>query len=1091
MKTLKHLGILCLSMVILVGCSKKDEGEENPTPTPPEPTPKEVKGKIELPGNSTLTPNTVEVYQDGKKVEVTSEGTFTSTGETFVVKNKDNRTVYLNYSSVGNSLTKKAVTLNATETAVSMLIPIIPNILTSFSDESFQSIKQLLSELPETKSLATAIEKSISKNDYLNIDEVNIEYKKAVDQVIKLIGLDEKNSNRSYTSALTQRKSPSVVKGKHKGIRIDMKSSNYNETTNAWECTFTAYSDRLSYCSVAQAYNVTQNPDGTYNYEKGDSYTNEMQYILPPMSSSKFLKTFTNWEGLKNYFSETRRLFFDKDFSILDMTYDLTKTEDIKMEFTAPNQGIVILTSKESRYLEVYNVATLVLTPAIKAIGQNIKSEGVKKFIKDYVFALMSDMEFVNKFALIMDNTSINKLTKMEQVTELFFTYFKKHVEGVLKGELDKVLSAIFLEIVGKDNWAPVDAVLENISLLHKITLTFCGTFGQLFGIGNESGLFFEVNDLDFDFSVSKKDINLKEGDKTDVSIIGSGKYSINSNDNNIATISVVKPGLFTIIAKKKGKTSITVKDTQANKTLSINVTVTGLPIPEGVVIENGVLKKWPCDKIPSDGKITIPSNVTEIGEKAFYDCDYLLSVVIPNSVTTIGKEAFYSCYRLKNITFSENLTSIGEYAFASLESLTDIIIPKGVTSIEKGAFSSSNIKKLIIPEGVKNVGESAFSSCKNLKTLQIAGSVETFGDNVFSYCENLTDVVIAKGVKIIENRMFYGCRNLSNVDMPNTITEIGKEAFAYCTGLTNVIIPNSVKIIGGAAFKDCTKLTNAILSNSLLNISVYAFQNCTSLNSIKIPNSVTQIGVQAFANSGVESVEFGNSLQKIGESAFASCSGLVAVNIPNTVKEIESNAFNSCNNLKTVQIAGSVETIGEQAFYNCTALATVTLNNGIKTIGNNVFFNCSSLTKIVVPDSVRSMGTFVFYNCSALESAKLSEKVTIIPNGTFANCYSLKNVAFSNSLTHVGYSAFQNCKSLTTITFPKTTRSIHDRYSDEVPFAGCTNLKTVNIEATVPFTLRPFFVSAKVTVYVPEVSLEAYQNYNGSDYKDRIKALK
>ena len=54
MKTLKHLGILCLSMAILVGCSKKEEGEDNPTPTPPEPTPKEEVVKkqsitVELP----------------------------------------------------------------------------------------------------------------------------------------------------------------------------------------------------------------------------------------------------------------------------------------------------------------------------------------------------------------------------------------------------------------------------------------------------------------------------------------------------------------------------------------------------------------------------------------------------------------------------------------------------------------------------------------------------------------------------------------------------------------------------------------------------------------------------------------------------------------------------------------------------------------------------------------------------------------------------------------------------------------------------------------------------------------------------------
>lgn len=859
MKIFKQLGILCLSIAILVGCSKKDEGEDNPTPTPPNPEPKEVKGKVEFPENSTLTPNTVEVYQDGNKIEVTSEGTFTSTGETFIVKNKDNKTVYLNYSSVENSTTKKEVTLNATETAVSMLIPIFPNILTSFSDESFQSIKQLLSELPETKLLATAIDKSIAKNGYLNIDEVNTEYKRAVDQVIKLIGLDENNSNRSYTSALTQRKTPSVPKGTYNGIRIDMKSSNYNEATNAWECVFTAYSDRLSYCSVAHAYNVSKNPDGTYNYEKGDSYTNEMQYILPPMSSSKFLKTFTNWEGLKNYFSDTRRLFFDKDFSILDMTYDMTKTEDIKMEFTAPNQGIVILTSKESRYLEVYNVATLVLTPAIKAIGKNIKSEGVKEFIKDYVFELMSDTEFVNKFALIMDNTSTNKLTKMQQATDLFFTYFKKHVEGVLKGQVDKVLSAIFLEIVGKDNWAPVDAVLENISLLHKITLTFCDTFGQLFGIGNESALFFEVKDLNFDFSVSKKDISLKEGDKTDVSIIGSGKYSINSNDSNIATVSIVKPGLFTIIAKKKGKTSIVVKDTQANKTLSINVTVTALPIPEGVVIEDGVLKKWPCNKIPSEGKVVIPNSVTEIGPTAF-----------------------------------------------------------------------------------------------------------------------------------------ELCRELSAIEIPNSVNKIGAAAFRYCEALKSITIPSSVETIEINAFNGCSALTSVTIANGLRNIKDDAFANCSSLNNILLPNSV-------------------------------------------------------------------------------------------RNIGGSVFINCSSLTKIVIPDSVRNMGEGVFYSCSALESAKLSENVATIPGYTFVDCYSLKSVAFSSNLTSVGDYAFKNCKSLTTITFPKTISNISYYYS----FSGCTNLKTVNIKATAPFSLTGILNYTNATVYVPEVSLEAYQNNNDSSFKDRIKALK
>jgi len=131
-------------------------------------------------------------------------------------------------------------------------------------------------------------------------------------------------------------------------------------------------------------------------------------------------------------------------------------------------------------------------------------------------------------------------------------------------------------------------------------------------------------------------------------------------------------------------------------------------------------------------------------------------------------------------------------------------------------------------------------------------------------------------------------------------------------------------------------------------------------------------------------------------------------------------------------------------------------------------------------------MGEGVFQNCSVLETAKLSENITVIPSSTFVNCYSLKSIAFSSSLTSVGDQAFVNCKSLTTITFPKTISNISYYYS----FSGCTNLKTANIKATVPFSLTGILNYTNATVYVPEVSLEAYQNSNSS-YKDRIKALK
>ena len=229
------------------------------------------------------------------------------------------------------------------------------------------------------------------------------------------------------------------------------------------------------------------------------------------------------------------------------------------------------------------------------------------------------------------------------------------------------------------------------------------------------------------------------------------------------------------------------------------------------------------------------------------------------------------------------------------------------------------------------------------------------------------------------------------------------------------------------------------------------------------------------------------NTIIEIGSNAFEGCSELSAIEIPNSVNEIGYAAFRHCKALKSITIPSNVETIYNEAFYGCSALTSVTIANGVRNIGNSVFVNCSSLTKIVVPDSVRNMGGYVFYSCSALESAKLSENVATIPNSTFYDCYSLKSVAFSSNLTSVEARAFKNCKSLTTITFPKTISSISSYYS----FSGCTNLKTVNIKATAPFSLSDILYNTNATVYVPEVSLEAYQNNNDNIYKDRIKALK
>ncbi len=51
------------------------------------------------------------------------------------------------------------------------------------------------------------------------------------------------------------------------------------------------------------------------------------------------------------------------------------------------------------------------------------------------------------------------------------------------------------------------------------------------------------------------------------------------------------------------------------------------------------------------NGSYTIPEGVTEIGNRAFYECTSLIKVTIPNSVTKIGMCAFSGCTSLIKVT--------------------------------------------------------------------------------------------------------------------------------------------------------------------------------------------------------------------------------------------------------------------------------------------------------------------------------------------------------------------------------------------------------------------------------------------------------
>jgi hypothetical protein len=83
-----------------------------------------------------------------------------------------------------------------------------------------------------------------------------------------------------------------------------------------------------------------------------------------------------------------------------------------------------------------------------------------------------------------------------------------------------------------------------------------------------------------------------------------------------------------------------------------------------------------------------IPSSVTVIGERAFFDCGSLTNLTIPSSVRSIGEYAFYNC-SLTSITIPSSVTSIGNAAFRNCRSLASITLSRQ-TKVGIEAFPDS-----------------------------------------------------------------------------------------------------------------------------------------------------------------------------------------------------------------------------------------------------------------------------------------------------------------------------------------------------------------------------------------------------------------
>lgn len=316
---------------------------------------------------------------------------------------------------------------------------------------------------------------------------------------------------------------------------------------------------------------------------------------------------------------------------------------------------------------------------------------------------------------------------------------------------------------------------------------------------------------------------------------------------------------------------------------------------------------------------------VTEIGEAAFMNCQFLTSITVPETVTEIGESAFNGCTMLSAVTLPEGLTAIGKGAFESCEVLVDVQLPSGLTELP---------------------------------------------DALFYQCSALPGITLPEHLEVIGNEVFYSCTSLREITLPESLTAIGDYAFQNCQGLTTFHLPASCTELGIYALDGCQALTEITVAaenpaytaaDGVLftadQRTLLRYPQSRAKTVYTVPDPCTELADWSFIGATtLEELDL-NQVTEIGEDCFYYCGRLQEVTIPEGVTELKGAAFAYCLELQQVTLPDTMRQLGDHCFYSCASLEQINIPEGVTALGERCFYNCAMLLDLTLPASIAEIG--------------------------------------------------------------------------------------------------------------------------------------
>ncbi|MBO4498758.1 MAG: leucine-rich repeat domain-containing protein [Bacteroidaceae bacterium] len=214
-----------------------------------------------------------------------------------------------------------------------------------------------------------------------------------------------------------------------------------------------------------------------------------------------------------------------------------------------------------------------------------------------------------------------------------------------------------------------------------------------------------------------------------------------------------------------------------------------------------------------------------------------------------------------------------------------------------------------------------------------------------------------------------------------------------------------------------------------------------------------------------------------LGEYTFNGCTSLRSVELPQSVTVIRRNVFYGCISLSHVVLPSSLLEIYENNFLDNTALTSVELPSSLTLLGASLFSGCTNLVMdgLYLPN-VTQIERWAFRNCTGLTGDVRLPSLTTLgvddsTSGAFENT-GISRVLDLGSVVNTSpgnrHGTFEGCLNLTEATLPSTVRVLGAR-----TFAGCTSLRTVNVDWTVLTAIGNDLVDGGGNVFLDCANLE------------------